>query len=206
MLYPDLIAIAKSLTDQGSSDQGGSSADHLLWLGALFTPFVRKVSKVAPEFYVQVATGPIVPGPSTVAYLEVRKVEMLQGTQFVTLPRVDRNLSGTATRTSWDLNDTDIAIYPESLTTGTFRVTYIPEIPLPDNVTPLPLPAGFEWCLIYELATLIRQKTDQDTAFFERKYKDTWAELVASISPRSSFPQAISDYDGRTGLDWPFSP
>jgi len=206
MLYPDLIAIAKSLTDQGSSDQGGTAAELLLWLQGMFPPFVRKISKVAPEFYMVVSTGGLPHGGMTLGYNEVRKVEVLQGTQYVTLPRVDRNVSGTSSRMSWDLLNTDIAIYPEALTTGSFRVTYIPEIPLPASNVQLPLPAGFEWCLIYDLAVLIRQKTDQDAAFFERRSKESWSESVASISPRSSFPQAISDYDGTGGLDWPFTP
>lgn len=196
MNYLDVIAAAKALTDQTASDQGGTQAEHIIWLRSLYPAMVRRVADVLPDRYTVQEIAELTVGDPTDPvgnYNKIRKVERLVGETYVKVRPLDYNLGDTG-QVMWRQIGGNLEIFPAG-TTGTFRLEYIPPYPLPAPDVELELPPGVEFCLVHELAKMIRIRMDQSYAAHDQEYQRIWAEIISSFVPVSSEPQGISDYE-----------
>jgi hypothetical protein len=110
------------------------------------------------------------------------------------VPHADLNLTGNADRICWRQIGLDLEILPDTVTTGTFRIEYIPPVVLPNSDTHLNLPSGLELCLVHLLAKRIRIRLDQSYAAHDAEYKRVWDEITAGLLPTTAQPRHISDY------------
>lgn len=202
--YLDVIAAAREDTDQENSDQGGTDAQFIAALERWYPQLVRRLSKVSPDWFTLQDEGTLSSSPSNSVgkWNQIRKVELQVGDRWVRVPKADPNFTGDPERTCYRVIGGNLEILPESLTSGTFRVEYIPDRVLPNSSTDLDLPPGAEEILVQLLCRKIRRKLDQSEAPHIARAKEVWEEVVASLVPEDATPSAVSDYDADRDQGW----
>jgi hypothetical protein len=198
VLYPAVIASAKHACDLDTDDeQGGSDPQLIQVLQEEYSALVRRISRLIPDFYTEsvecdlAAVPDIQPGQ----YIQVRKVEKQIGDRFVLVPPADPNTSGSTDRLCWRQLGPDIEILPSTVTTGVFRLEYIPAATLPNATTHLDLPEGLEGVLVHMLAKRIRIRLDQGYKAHDDEIARIWAQGTDGLVPTSAQPRTISDYN-----------
>jgi hypothetical protein len=202
--YVDVIDDALEECDQTGSEQGGTTADFVRFLRRAYPRLRRRLSKIAPDWFAIQSEGTLSASPdnSVDKWSQLRRVQMQSGDRWITVPRADPNFLGDPDRVCYRVIGGNLEILPESLSTGTFRVEYIPDQALPGADSDLDLPPGAEDLLVQLLCRKIRRKLDQSESGHIDEYKRIWEEVVASLVPEDTTPTAVSDYDADRDGGW----
>jgi hypothetical protein len=205
-LYPEIIASAKALCDQTGSDQGGTLAEHVAWLGEEYAALVRRLAKIIPDYYTLQTEGTLAATPAIPVgpYVQIRKVQrQIETGRWQLIPPADPNFTGDADRLCWRAIGSNLEILPATTDPATIvRVEYIPPYALPNDATHLSLPSGLEMCLVHLLAKRIRIRLDQQYRVHDEEYVRTWTEITSGLLPTSAQPRAVSDFDADENECW----
>lgn len=202
--YVDVIDDAREETDQVGSDQGGDDTALIRFLQRAYPRLRRRLSKVAPDWFTIQAEGTLTDTPtnSVDKWSQLRRVQLQVGDRWVTVPPADPNFIWDPERLCYRVIGGNLEILPESVSTGTFRVEYIPDATLPGADNHLDLPPGAEDLLVQLLCRRIRRKLDQSEQPHIEEYKRIWEEVVASLLPEETTPRSVSDYNDDLDGGW----